>query len=290
MADKTKRLIVVTGLSGSGKSIALNALEDAGFYCMDNLPVSLFEPLVQQLCEGTSDTGNLTAIGIDARTQGLALIKIPKLVEQLREYDIDSEIIFLDADDDILIKRFSETRRRHPLTDKDHALDSAIKLERQLLEPLRISSAITIDTSHTTVHDLRHRVGEHIADRAKGGMSILVTSFGFKRGLPRNADFVFDARCLPNPHWEPSLRPLTGKDQPVIDFLGKDLKVQGMLSHVLDFMQQWIPCFEQEGRTYLTLAIGCTGGQHRSVFLSETIYKHLKDQGLSVKLSHRELQ
>lgn len=289
MADNNSRLIVVSGLSGSGKSIALNALEDAGFYCMDNLPVSLFETLAKQICDNSSETGNLTAVGIDARSQGLAMVKIPKMIKKLKEHDIDTEVIFLDADDDILVKRFSETRRRHPLTGDEHPLNTAIEMERQLLEPLSSTADITIDTSHTSVHDLRYRVGEHIADRAKGDMAILITSFGFKRGLPRNADFVFDARCLPNPHWEPGLRALTGKDQPVIDFLRPDLKVQAMKSQIIDFLEKWIPCFEAEGRTYLTIAIGCTGGQHRSVFLTEQITQHLEEQGIKVNKAHREM-
>lgn len=289
MDAQNHRIIVVTGLSGSGKSIALNALEDSGFYCMDNLPVCLFETFVELICKGKQEASGLTAIGIDARTQGAAIAKVPKLVKQLEEHGIETEILFLDADDNILIKRFSETRRRHPLTKDEHSLDHAIGLERELLEPLQLSAAVTIDTSHTSVHDLRRSVSDHIADKAVGRMSVVITSFGFKRGVPRNADFVFDARCLPNPHWEPALRPLTGKDNAVADFLSGQQKVQDMMTQIIEFLDYWAPCFEHEGRSYLTVAIGCTGGQHRSVFLTENIYKHMLEQDFAVKLNHREL-
>lgn len=288
-SNETPRVILVTGLSGSGKSIALHVLEDAGFYCIDNLPVTLFDALVRDITSHPSAARKQTAIGIDARSPGAELDQLPATIKRLRDHGVDCEVVFLDAEDHVLIQRFSETRRRHPLTDEEHNLEQAIRLERQMLEPLLDLSRLTIDTSRTTLHELREIVRARVAERDRGEMSIMLQSFGFKHGVPRNADFVFDARCLPNPHWHPDLRPLTGKDPEVANFLGHDLQVRGLLSHISDFLTQWIPCFEREGRSYLTIAIGCTGGQHRSVYLIEELARFLTDQGLKVVRSHREL-
>ncbi|MCB1802762.1 MAG: RNase adapter RapZ, partial [Gammaproteobacteria bacterium] len=225
--NETPRVILVTGLSGSGKSIALHVLEDVGFYCIDNLPVSLFDALVRDITSQPSTAHPLTAIGIDARSPGTELDRLPAMVKRLREHGIDCEIVFLDAEDHVLIQRFSETRRRHPLTDDEHTLEQAIELERQMLEPLLDLSRLKIDTSRTTLHELRDIIRARVAERHRGEMSIMLQSFGFKHGVPRNADFVFDARCLPNPHWHPELRPLTGRDEAVAAFLKDDLQVQG---------------------------------------------------------------
>jgi len=283
------RVVLVTGLSGSGKSIALNVLEDVGYYCIDNLPVSLFEALVRDITNQPASARSLTAIGIDARNPGAELSRLPGLIKRLRDHGVDCEVVFLDAEDSVLIQRFSETRRRHPLTDDGRNLEQAIRLERETLEPLLDLARLKIDTTRTTLHELREIVRARVAERDTGEMSIMLQSFGFKHGLPRNADFVFDARCLPNPHWHPELRPHTGRDKPVADFLGHDLQVRGMLSHISDFLTQWIPCFEREGRSYLTIAIGCTGGQHRSVYLVEELRGFLAAQGRSVVCNHREL-
>jgi len=283
------RVVLVTGLSGSGKSIALNVLEDAGYYCIDNLPVSLFEALVRDITTKPASARSLTAIGIDARNPGAELGRLPALIKRLRDHGVACEVVFLDAEDNVLIQRFSETRRRHPLTDDDRNLEQAIRLERETLEPLLDLARLKIDTTRTTLHELREIIRERVAERDTGEMSIMLQSFGFKHGLPRNADFVFDARCLPNPHWHPELRPHTGRDKPVADFLGQDLQVRAMLSHISDFLTQWIPCFEHEGRSYLTIAIGCTGGQHRSVYLVEELRRLLTAQGRSVVCNHREL-
>ncbi len=287
--SNTEKLLVVTGLSGSGKSIALNVLEDCGYNCIDNLPVSLFETLVSERKTHPDSHKGLMAIGIDARTQSHDLDKVPALAKQLQDAGIECEIIFLDASNDILIQRFSETRRRHPLTDDQHNLESAIDLERELLESLKSAARLTLDTSHTSLHELRNIISHRVAERRSGELSVMIQSFGFKHGMPNNANFVFDARCLPNPYWQPSLRALTGRDQGVIDFLEHELKVTAMFSHISDFITQWIPCFEQEGRSYLTIAIGCTGGQHRSVYLSERLRQHFEAQGRDVLLTHREL-
>jgi UPF0042 nucleotide-binding protein len=283
------RVILVTGLSGSGKSIALQVLEDVGFYCIDNLPVSLFDALVSDIIARPADTHRRTAIGIDARSRGSDLDRAPTLIKRLRDHGVDCEVVFLDAEDSVLIQRFSETRRRHPLTGDAVPLEQAIAAERRLLEPLLDMARLKIDTTRTTLHELREIVRARVAERDNAELSIMLLSFGFKHGLPRNADFVFDARCLPNPHWRPELRPYTGRDAEVARFLGDDLKVQAMLSQLSEFLAQWIPCFESEGRSYLTIAIGCTGGQHRSVFLVEALCDFLRGQGRPVVCSHREL-
>lgn len=283
------RVVLVTGLSGSGKSIALHVLEDVGFYCIDNLPVSLFEALVRDITVQPARAEPLTAIGIDARNRGAELGQLPALVKRLRDHGVDCEILFLDAEDSVLIQRFSETRRRHPLTADGRTLEQAIRLERELLEPLLDLARLKIDTTRTTLHELRELIRARVAERDSGEMSIMLQSFGFKHGVPRNADFVFDARCLPNPHWHPELRPYTGKDGPVAEFLGHDLQVRGMLSHIEDFLGHWIPCFEREGRSYLTIAVGCTGGQHRSVYLIEELMRFFQAQGRQVVCNHREL-
>ena len=283
------RVIVVTGLSGSGKSIALHVLEDVGFYCIDNLPVSLFDALVRDITVKPAAARGLTAIGIDALSPGGDLDRLPGMIKRLRDHGVDCEIVYLDADNQVLIQRFSETRRRHPLTEDGRTLEQAIALERQMLEPLLDLSRLKIDTSRTTLHELREIIRARVADRHSGEMSIMLQSFGFKHGVPRNADFVFDARCLPNPHWHPELRPLTGRDAQVAKFLGDDLRVKAMLSHISEFLTHWIPCFEGEGRSYLTIAVGCTGGQHRSVYLIEQLTRFLDSQGRNVVSTHREL-
>ncbi len=287
--NQPPRVVLVTGLSGSGKSIALHVLEDVGYYCIDNLPVSLFDALVRDIIVHPAATRSRTAIGIDARNPGADLDRLPGMIKRLRDHGVDCEIVFLDAENQILMQRFSETRRRHPLTDDGRNLEQAIALERQMLEPLLDLSRLKIDTTRTTLHELREIIRARVAKRVSGEMSIMLQSFGFKHGVPRNADFVFDARCLPNPHWHPELRPLTGRDQAVAGFLGDDLKVRAMISHISDFLTHWIPCFEDEGRSYLTIAIGCTGGQHRSVYLIEQLTRFLESQGRGVIASHREL-
>jgi len=283
------RVVLITGLSGSGKSIALNVLEDVSYYCIDNLPASLFEALVRDITQQPARARGLTAIGIDARSPGAELSQLPALIKRLRDHGVDCEVVFLDAEDSVLMQRFSETRRRHPLTDDGRTLEQAIKLEREMLEPLLDLTRLKIDTTRTTLHELREIIRARVADRDSGEMSIMLQSFGFKHGVPRNADFVFDARCLPNPHWHTDLRPHTGRDKPVADFLAADPKVRGMFSHISDFLTHWVPCFEHEGRSYLTIAVGCTGGQHRSVYLVEQLNEFFESQGRHVVCSHREL-
>lgn len=288
MKNEHAKLVVVSGLSGSGKSIALNALEDSGYNCIDNLPVSLFQALAKEISESASPPGK-TAIGIDARAPCHELDKVPQLIRELRANGNDCEILFLEADTDILIQRFSETRRRHPLTDERHDLESAIAQERDLLVPLAEAADLVIDTTRTTLHQLRELIRERVARRPPGELSVMLQSFGFKHGMPRNANFVFDVRCLPNPHWHPGLRPLTGKDRAVAEFLEESDSVNRMQYDLNQFIQRWIPCFEAEGRSYLSIAIGCTGGQHRSVYLVEQLAEAFQGQERKVLCIHREL-
>lgn len=283
------RLVILTGLSGSGKSIALNALEDEGFYCIDNMPVFLLVAFAQNLAESPDNKFECTAVGIDVRSDQTDLMEIPSLVKNLRENGVDCQIVMLDALDEILIKRFSETRRKHPLTNDKTALPDAIKLERNILKPLSSASDLTIDTSSSNIHQLRKTIRTRVAHVEEKKLSLQIESFGFKHGLPRDADFVFDVRCLPNPHWQKELRPLTGRDKPVADFLSKQEDTERMFNDISSFVENWIPSFQADGRAYLTISIGCTGGQHRSVYLTERLCAHLKSKNISVICNHREL-
>lgn len=282
------KLQIVTGLSGSGKTIALHTLEDMGYYCIDNLPVSLLISVADHLTGEPEAIFNKTAVGIDARSQPNRISDLPAMVENIRRHGLDCNILFLDAQADTLIKRFSETRRKHPLTDNQRSLAEAIRLERGLLEPLSASADLRIDTTHSNLHELRDLIRNRIGGEG-GKLSILFESFGFKHGLPRDVDFVFDARCLPNPYWQAELRPYTGLEKPVADFLSSLDGVSGMLADLTGFLDQWIPAFEADGRSYLTIAIGCTGGQHRSVYLVDRLAKHFAEAGLHVMSRHREL-
>ncbi len=282
------RLVVITGLSGSGKSVALNTLEDLGYYCIDNLPVFLLADLSRRLIEQQDPAFARTAVCIDARNARGSLNDLPDIVQQLRGQGIECTIIFLDAQSDALIKRFSETRRKHPLADPKLSLAEAMQLERKMLEPINACADLHIDTTHTNIHQLRNQVRAR-AEGAVSEMSIQVMSFGFKRGVPHDVDFIFDVRCLPNPHWQPDLRPFTGRDEPVVRFLDASPDVGAMLSDLCDYFDHWIPAFKADGRSYLTIAIGCTGGQHRSVYMTEALGRHLAEKGCAMLIRHREL-
>ncbi|MES9857618.1 MAG: RNase adapter RapZ [Sedimenticola sp.] len=283
------KLVIITGLSGSGKSTALHTLEDMGYYCIDNLPVFLLSSLATGLAGKESERFQRVAIGIDARTPLTELESIHSLLKPLREQDIDYEVIFLAAHDETLIKRFSETRRKHPLSKEGRPLAEAIEQERQLIAPFLNAADLCIDTSHTNLHELRSIIRTRIADHQPGSTSLLFQSFGYKHGVPRDADFVYDVRCLANPYWQQSLRPLTGKDAAVINFLAKDERVIQLQQDISEFLERWIPQFEADDRSYLTIAIGCTGGQHRSVFLVEQLAQHFRQQGRESQIRHREL-
>jgi UPF0042 nucleotide-binding protein len=284
--------IIISGLSGAGKSVALHTLEDVGYACIDNLPLFLLRDLALGL---KSATGNGkpetpgTAVGIDVRNGPDHLVEAPRIIDELKAHEIRVRLIFLDADSEILIQRFSETRRKHPLTRNERPLIEAIDLERRLLEPLRSVADACIDTTRTNVHELRDLVRESLNGAPSLHASILLQSFGFKKGVPSSVDFVFDVRCLPNPHWEPALRALTGRDQAVADFLEKSPEVAQMHQDLIRFLDRWIPRFETDGRSYLTIAIGCTGGQHRSVYMVEALHRHLDRAGHRVMVRHREL-
>ncbi|MBT3047369.1 MAG: RNase adapter RapZ [Candidatus Thiodiazotropha sp. (ex Lucina pensylvanica)] len=282
------KLQIVSGLSGSGKTIALHTLEDMGYYCIDNLPISLLISVADHLIGEPEAIFSKTAVGIDARSQPSQISTLPNMVDDIRRRGLDCKVLFLDTMAETLIKRFSETRRKHPLTNEQRSLPEAIRYERELLAPVIEAADLRIDTTHTNLHELRDMVRHRIGGE-EGRVSILFESFGFKHGLPRDVDFVFDARCLPNPYWQEELRAFNGMEAPVADYLASHSEVTGMLSDMIDFLARWIPAFEADGRSYLTIAVGCTGGQHRSVFLVERLARHFAQAGLDVMSRHREL-
>jgi len=283
------KLIIISGLSGSGKSIALNTLEDLDYYCIDNMPIGMLSALVEQLLSNWGKDHQNIAVGIDARNSHGDLKHFPDLLEDLSQSVLSVEIIFLEADDSTLLKRYSETRRKHPLTDGDMSLADAIKMERELLYPIAAQAALIIDTTHTNIYQLRELVRSRVMSEPTESMSLLFQSFGFKHGIPSDADFIFDLRCLPNPHWEHKLRALTGQDNAVIEYLQGQSWVNEMEQQIKTFLETWIPRFEQENRNYMTVSIGCTGGQHRSVYMAERLCAYFKESRNNVMIRHREL-
>lgn len=276
------QLFLISGLSGSGKSVALNVLEDSSYYCVDNLPAELLHVLMNNLkLAGVRKV----AVSVDVRS-GNSVVLLPQYIEKLRLQGVDVHVLFLDAKEETLVKRFSETRRLHPLSDGVKTLPECVALERELLADIA-NIGHHIDTSDLHANALRAWIKQFInLDRAR--LTLLFESFGFKNGLPLDADFVFDVRCLPNPHYDPELRPLTGRDQPVIDFLDGTPPAQNMYNDIRDFIERWLPSFVADNRSYLTVAIGCTGGQHRSVYFAERLAQHFRSQQ-QVLLRHREL-
>jgi len=283
------RLVIVSGLSGSGKSVALQMLEDLNFYCVDNIPAGMLDAFLAQITHTQDPFFQKTAVGEDARNRAEDILTVPRLVEKLRQGELQCEVVFLHSDDDILLKRYSETRRKHPLSSDNFSLREAIAKERELLTPIVDAADLVIDTTRTSVHELRELVRKRIAQHEHGSLSILFESFGFKHGVPSEADFVFDARCLPNPYWEPSLRSLTGHDEPVIRFLESHGSVRSMLEDIASFLETWIPHYDQTDRNYLTIAIGCTGGQHRSVYLTNQLATRIAGKYKHVLIRHNEL-
>ncbi len=282
------RCLIVSGQSGSGKSVALHTLEDAGYYCIDNLPVELLPNLIEKL--SSRPIQSKIAVGVDSRSSDENGMKaLPKILQSLRDDGITVEVLFLQTDLDTLVRRFNETRRRHPLTTEDIPLVQAINLERQLLEPISMSADVFIDTTNSNLHQLRQRIHERLIDEESEGMSMLFQSFGYKHGTPLDTDFAFDIRCLPNPHWEVSLRPLTGRDQPIVKFLEEHASVEEMYQSIADFLTRFVPHFEAENRAYLTISIGCTGGRHRSVYMSERLAEMFRETERPVSVRHREL-
>ena len=283
------KLLIVSGLSGSGKSIALATLEDCGYYCIDNLPVALLEDFINDVMMVDQKTCKKTAIGIDARNQTERLVNFSDIIKLIRARGIECEVLYMQAEEATLLKRYSETRRRHPLTDFNLPLKEALAIEKDMLKPIARVANLVIDTSRTHYHQLRDLIRDQLGERNARHISLQFQSFGFKHGVPLDADFIFDVRSLPNPYWVPELRGLTGKDQPVIEFLNSEPHVEEYFEDIVRFLDRWVPRFEAEGRSYLTVAIGCTGGQHRSVYLADLLACHFKKQALNVITRHREL-
>ena len=282
------RLAVVSGTSGSGKSVALRTLEDLGFYCIDNLPASLLPALAEHALGAGEARYPRVAVGIDARTAGGDPGELPRAFSQLAELGLPPFLVFLDARDEVLLKRFSETRRRHPLGCEGMSLSDAIARERVVLKPVKQIADAEIDTSELNVYQLRRRILESLGISASG-VSLMFESFAFKRGVPNEADFLFDARALPNPHWEPRLRPLSGRDAAVGEFFEARPEVGEFIDDVERFLKRWLPRFDPSERSYLTIAIGCTGGRHRSVYIAELLQERVRELGGEVLCFHREL-
>ena len=281
------QLIIITGLSGSGKSIALRVLEDSGYYCIDNLPATLL-PQISHHLDATNQ--HKVAISIDSRSA--ALEALPNAIDLLKNSGNSVEVLFLESSVETLVKRFSETRRKHPLSNANTTLAESILHERELLASI-VEISHHIDTSNLSANALRNYIRELIlkSDETnnEAGLVLLFTSFGFKNGIPLDADFVFDVRSLPNPHYDPILKPLTGKDAPVQAFLQKEPNVNEMLTDIQNYIAKWLPSFVADNRSYLTVAIGCTGGQHRSVYFVEQLSLYFKEQKQQVIIRHREL-
>ena len=281
------KLIIVSGMSGSGKTIAMRTLEDLDYYCVDNLPGSLLPAFVAEVSQ--AGLHPKLAVGIDVRNRAKDLNVLPQVLADVAKEGIEPHLIFLDTPDEVLFKRYSDTRRRHPLTGEGVSLADAIARERKLLKPLSSIADRVINTGDFNVHQLRRLIATEFG-MAGGPLSLLFESFAYKRGVPHDADFVFDARCLPNPHWDAQLRPLSGRDRPVREWLEAKPDVTKYLGDVQQFLDAWLPRFEAENRSYVTICIGCTGGRHRSVYLAERLAEHFRQKREQVLTFHRELE
>ena len=282
------QLTLISGRSGSGKSTALHILEDLDFYCIDNLPASLLPSLAQRLSAGELETQKV-AVSIDARNLPADLAQVPAIVEQLKKSKLAIQVLFLDANSHTLLKRFSESRRKHPLSNKNTGLREAIDRESELLEPLSLMASLSVDTSEMSQHTLRDIVVNRLLNGESKRMTLQFQSFGFKNGISLDADLVFDVRCLPNPYWDSSLRALTGRNIAVKDFLDSQPEVQEMSDEIEAYLERWLPSFERNNRSYMTVALGCTGGQHRSVYLAEKLGQLFQERFAQVQVRHREL-
>jgi UPF0042 nucleotide-binding protein len=289
MTAQSKQLIIISGRSGSGKSTALHQLEDEGYYCIDNLPIALLPSLVKETSREEFQHFQGTAVCIDARNAWKDLENFSSVLDSLPT-TVESKILYLDADDDSLIKRFSETRRRHPLSTGQMPLAEAIDRERELLQPLSSTATLALDTSSMTIYELRDAIKQRLVGAHAGAMSILIQSFGFKRGVPTDADLVFDVRMLPNPHWVGELRMQNGLDKPVADFLESQPLTEDLFNDIRSYLDNWLPRYQDSSRSYLTIALGCTGGQHRSVYLADRLFRCYQEQFSQIHIRHRELQ
>ncbi len=289
-ANHKPMITIVSGLSGSGKTVALRTFEDIGYYCIDNLPGEMLPELIRKVSKSQQDIQNI-AVSIDVRNRYDDLSDVGQWLSSIGRHGFDHRLVFFDSRDEILIKRYSDTRRRHPLSHLGLALPDALTMERQALRPIQALADHTIDTSDLNVHQLRKLLLTDLVVESGSGVTLLFESFAYKRGIPVDADFVFDARALPNPHWIPELRPLSGRDQRVREFFASEKLVCDYLAELTGFLENWIPRFESETRSYITLAFGCTGGRHRSVYLAESLATHFRNQGREDVLSfHRELE
>jgi UPF0042 nucleotide-binding protein len=284
------RLVIVSGLSGAGKTVALKQYEDLGYYCIDNMPLALVAPMVRRVRRGAQDARyERLALGIDARESPHEIARFPGYLHKLQDIGVDVQLLFLTASEEVLLRRYSETRRRHPLSTEDLSLLEAIRHERNLLAPIANFAHQPLDTTSMNLHELREAVLQRLPESIAGRLTVLFLSFGFKNGVPDGCDYVFDVRCLPNPHWDARLRPLTGRDAPVQEWLQGRSEVRAMLDDVGGFLERWLPAFRSQDRAYVTVAVGCTGGQHRSVYLVERLAERFRGQFEQVIEKHREL-
>lgn len=284
------KLVIVSGLSGAGKTVALKQFEDLGWYCIDNIPLALIDPMLRRaLSKKAGKRYERLAIGIDARETAAQIRRFPNYLSKLRDKGVDVRVLFLTADDDVIMRRYSETRRKHPLSTAKLSLLEAIQQERKLLQPIANFAEEPLDTSHLNLHEAREAVYQRLSEEG-GKLSVLFLSFGFKNGIPSGCDYIFDVRCLPNPHWEPGLRQLTGRDAKVEAWLKSHTPVTSMIDDIARFLETWLPAFRAQDRAYLTIAIGCTGGQHRSVYIVERLAELFASRSEQVMHKHRELQ
>lgn len=285
------KLIVISGLSGAGKTVALKQYEDLGYTCIDNIPLALLGPMITRML-GQDDATRYEklAVGIDARESPREIARFPQHIARLRKRGVDVRVMFLTASDEVILDRYGQTRRPHPLSDAQTSLLEAISRERMLLAPIADVADEPLDTSSMNLHELHVAIHERLPEAQKGKLALLFLSFGFKNGVPSGCDYVFDVRCLPNPHWTPSLKPLTGRDPAVQEWLEKREEVQRMLHGIRDFLDPWLPIFRRQDRAYVTIAVGCTGGQHRSVYLVERLAQHFGKTFDPVVVKHKELR
>jgi RNase adapter protein RapZ len=278
-------MFIISGRSGSGKTIAIRALEDHGFYCIDNIPISLLPELVDK----TTIDSNQLAIGIDARNLAMEIEHFQDIYDKLKETTLNPTIVYLDADDDTLVKRFSETRRKHPLSQNQVTLIEAIQKEKVILEPISKLAHLLINTSRMNQYALRSEIRSKLLHTNKDNLNVTFVSFGFKHGMPRNLDFMFDVRCLPNPYWEEGIKHFSGQDLPVIEYLEEQADVQEYFWQLKSFLHTWLPRFQTGTRSYVTIGIGCTGGRHRSVFITERLADHFSNLFADTQVRHRDM-